>query len=166
MANRNTNGGQWVPSAVIVDLDMEVVTETNGLIGLDVISPNDALYLSDGLHENWLGGSNCGTNQKSQLILGRLDLASVNPQILDGWHFYSPDATDTDRKTRLHSTLNHQGQIIYIASSPSLPLESGAVCSCNTVSGTGIATVEHCGPGGSGGSCTCNTVCICVPVFF
>ncbi len=166
MVNRNASGGQWVPSAIIVDLDTELVTEANGLIGLDVISPNSALYLSDGLHVNWLGGSNCGTNQKSQLILGRIDLTSATPQILDGWHLYSPDATDTDRKTRLHSTLYHQGQIIYVASSPALPLDDGSVCTCNTVSGTGVATVEHCGSGSSGGSCTCNTVCICVPVFF
>ncbi len=165
MANRTTAEG-WIPTAVIIDLDSETVTENNGLIGVDVISPNKALYLSDGLHQNWLGGSNCGANQPSQLILGRLDLDATKPRIIDGWHFFAPDATETTRKTRMHSTLNSSGDIVYAASSPSVPLEAGAVCTCNTVAGLGAATAQSCGSGGSGGTCTCNTVCICVPVYF
>jgi hypothetical protein len=165
MINRNSATG-WVPAAVTVDLDSETVTETNGLIGVDVISPNKALYLSDGLHQNWLGGSICGTGQPSQLILGRLDLDATDPLIIDGWHLFAEDATEATRSTRMHSTLNSKGDIVYVASSPSVPLEAGAVCTCNTVAGLGAATAQNCGSGGSGGSCTCNTVCICVPVYF
>ncbi len=166
MANRNVSGGQVIPTAVTIDLDTETVTETNGLIGVDVISPNRALYLSDGLHQNWLGGSQCGANQPSQLILGRLDMDAASPRILDGWHLYAPDATESTRNTRLHSTLNQNGDIVYVASSPSIALEAGAVCTCNTVAGLGAATAQNCGSGSSGGICTCNTVCICVPVYF
>lgn len=166
VANRNDNAGNWVPTAVLIDVASGAVTLADGLVGVDEVSPDGTRYLSDGQHNMWIGGDCSTNNPRLQLLAGRVDLAAAAPRVLDGTPLYAQDATDTGRQTRLHSAQNAAGQTIYVASDPTLELPAGAACTCNSVGGTGARAAKSCGSGGGGGSCTCNTVCICVPVFF
>jgi WD40 repeat protein len=163
-ANRNV-ARNFQPTAVIIDVNTGTLTRADGLIGLDEVSPDATRYLSDGLHESWVGGS-CGSHQRVQLLTGRLELNTPQPALLDATPMFSPDATELGRQTAFHSAVNDAGQTIYVASDPSLGLPANATCTCNSVGGTGTRNVKSCGTGGGGGTCTCNTVCICVPVFY
>lgn len=70
------------------------------------------------------------------------------------------DAAELEEdKKRVVYTVQESGRTVTRVYAENTPLPEGAICTCNSVSGTKPRPSS-----GGGGSCTCNQICTCVPI--
>ena len=79
---------------------------------------------------------------------------------------FDPAALEKGKEMKQYTMTNEYGQTITYTLPCGTPIPSGAICTCNCVSGS-YSTNNVAPAGGTGGGniyCSCDRICVCVPI--